>query len=90
MKKSFIIATLLFTSFNAMAEKIIIGVDGMVCSFCAQGITKKFKAEKAVSSVDVKLEDHKVTLETKSALSDDQIKSIIKDAGYSISSIVRE
>ena len=89
MKKTFLIATLVLGSFPVLAEKITVGVNGMVCAFCAQGITKKFKAEKTITSVDVKLEEHRVTLETNAPMSDEQIKKIIVDAGYEVSKIER-
>jgi mercuric ion binding protein len=88
--KNWILGIGMTLSLNAFAEKIVVGVDGMVCSFCAQGITKKFKSEKAIRSVDVKLEDKRVTLETTGELSDEHITKLITEAGYKVSSIKRE
>jgi periplasmic mercuric ion binding protein len=79
----------LAASGSLMAESIHIEVKGMVCSFCAQGITKKFKAEKAIDSVHVNLDEYFVHLETKSEISDERIRKIITDAGYTVSSIKR-
>jgi len=74
-----------------LAETIKVKVNGMVCPFCAQGITKKLKAEESIESqsIDVKLEDHLVTLKTKSDLSDEKLSKLIKDSGYEVQSIER-
>ena len=76
---------------RAQAGDIKISVKGMVCGFCAQGITKKFKAEPAVAKVDVSLETKLVTLSLKDGLDepDDKIESILKEAGYNVEKITR-
>ena len=64
-------------------------VNGMVCSFCAQGIEKKMKALSETKAVYVELKNHLVVVEAKegSNISQDVIKKIIKDAGYEVKSI---
>ena len=66
-------------------------VGAVVCAFCAQGIEKKFKALPEISTVKVSLETKKVDLDTKEGkdLSDQQITSIITDAGYDVLKIER-
>jgi mercuric ion binding protein len=75
----------------AKGNEVTVSVKGMVCGFCAQGITKKFKSEASVESVDVSLEKKKVTLDLKEgqSLSDDAIQKILKDAGYNVEKIER-
>ena len=65
-------------------NEIKVGVKGMVCAFCAQGIEKKFKAKKEVSKVEVSLENKFVKLIFKDGqtLSKEKISEILKDAGY--------
>lgn len=72
-------------------EKVEVKVKGMVCSFCAQGIKKKFSTQDAVSKVEVNLDDKWVKLELgdNKVLSDEQIRTSIKDAGYEVVSIER-
>ena len=41
---------------TAHAETIKASVNGLVCSFCATGIEKTFKAQSAVQSIHVDLE----------------------------------
>lgn len=65
-------------------NEIQVGVKGMVCAFCAQGIEKRFKAQKEVESVEVSLADKRLKLKLKDGqtLSKEQITLILKDAGY--------
>jgi mercuric ion binding protein len=68
-------------------EELKVGVKGMVCAFCAQGIEKKFKAQPEVDKVQVSLENKFVKLNFKDGqrLANDKIKEILKDAGYEAS-----
>lgn len=84
MKKVFVIVSLLFGSISYAGETIEVGVNGMVCAFCAQGIEKNFKAQPEVSNIKVSLENKKIAITYKDGkkLSDDKITQILKDAGY--------
>ena len=75
----------------AAGKEIKVSVKGMVCAFCAQGITKKFKAEPAVEKVDVSLEKKLVTIDIKEGqeLSDKKIERVLTDSGYNIEKIDR-
>ncbi len=59
-------------------------VDGMVCSFCAQGIVAHFKKHPAVSKVHVDLSRKLVLLEEKkgASISDKDITEFIKKSGF--------
>lgn len=72
-------------------KEVIVNVKGMVCAFCAQGITKKFKAEPTVSNVDVSLEKKivKLTIKEGQELPDAKIESLLKDSGYTVEKIKR-
>ena len=74
-------------SFATPSYKVM--VNGMVCSFCAQGIEKKMRALNETKGVYVELKNHLVVVEAKegSNISQDVIKKIIKDAGYEVKSI---
>ena len=92
MKKSALLLMILFPLAAIAADKEIkVTVKGMVCGFCAQGITKKFKKESAVNSVDVNLDTKLVGLNLKdnAEISDSQIETILKDAGYTVEKIDR-
>lgn len=72
--------------------KAIVKVNGMVCAFCAQGLEKKFKEQKEVDQISVDLEVKRVVVGYKKdqSLSDDKVKSIIKEAGFDVVSITKE
>lgn len=93
MKKLFIAIVIIATlSGPAYAETIKASVNGLVCAFCATGIEKTFKAQTAVDTVNVDLENKLVTITTKpqQVLDDKTITDLITDAGYSVTGIKRE
>jgi mercuric ion binding protein len=76
-----------FESVNAppaAASEKVVTVKGMVCSFCAQGIQKKFKSMPEVEAVQVDLKAKTVRLRFKpgQSLDDARIAAILRDAGY--------
>lgn len=95
MVKKLILTGLIFLMLPLAAlaadKSIHITVNGMVCAFCAQGITKKFSSEPGVERVDVSLGKKSVDLTLKSGqdLSDDAIRRVLTDAGYAIEKIER-
>lgn len=84
-------ALMLFTG-TAQAETIKATVNGLVCSFCATGIEKTFKAQDAVDHVKVDLDSKLVTIGTKpdKTLDDATITKLIGNAGYTVTGITRE
>ena len=72
-------------------EDIRVFVQGMVCSFCVQGVEKQFKKQESIEKVEVDLEDSLVSIWLKEGkeLSDDTIDKLIKDSGYNVESIER-
>lgn len=89
--KKILISLLLAFSMTALAKDITVAVKGMVCGFCAQGITKKFKELPSVENVDVSLEKKTVIVKTKSDqdVPDKLIKEILTDSGYNVEEIKR-
>ncbi len=90
------IATLIigiFVSASAFAagKEVRATVNGMVCGFCAQGITKKFGSEASVNKVDVSLEKKVVTISLKEGkeLDNKQIEKLLKESGYNVEKIER-
>ena len=89
MKKIILITMLLTaTAFakveNTTPQEIKVGVKGMVCAFCVQGIEKSFMKLPEVSKVEVSLEKKYVILKFKDgqSLPKEKIAEILKDAGY--------
>ena len=82
---------------SAYTKTIKIGVEGMVCDFCAQSIEKVFLKQPGVERVDVNLEVGKVTVkmadvfqDDEDGISDERIKQLFLDAGYDVSKIERD
>lgn len=75
----------------AKTKEINIGVKGMVCGFCAQGIEKKFKSQSAVDQIKVSLGEKQVKLTTKDGqdISDETIKKLLAESGYNVEKIQR-
>lgn len=75
----------------AFAKTIGVHVNGMVCSFCGQGITKKFASRPEVKKVEVSLKDKivKLELEDKTDIPDEEIQKILKESGYQVEKIAR-
>lgn len=66
-------------------------VNGLVCDFCALSIRKVFLRTGAVEEADVNLKNRKVTVYLKEGenLTDEAVKNLLKDSGYSTVSISR-
>ena len=82
---------------SAYAKTIKIGVEGMVCDFCAQSIEKVFLKQAGVEKVDVNLDIGKVIVkmadvfqDDEDGISDEMIKQLFLDAGYDVSKIERD
>ncbi|AUN97280.1 copper chaperone [Bacteriovorax stolpii] len=86
--KTLLLATLLMSGSVFAGDKIDITVKGMVCSFCSQGITKKFK-EEGVKNVNVDLGKHLVSIELadNQKLDNARIEKLLTDAGYGVEKI---
>lgn len=93
MRKLIILSAFIISLATAAnAETIKASVNGLVCSFCATGIEKTFRAQSAVGDVKVDLDNKLVTIDTKQGqtLDDATITKLITDAGYSVTGIVRD
>ena len=77
-------ATALGQSFKTRAVKVY--VKGLVCAFCAQGLSKAFEARKGVLKVHVELDEGVVLLQLQeeTPLPADEVKGIVRDAGFDV------
>ena len=73
-------------------QKVTISIKGMVCSFCAQGLEKTFRAQAGVTDVKVSLEKKTVVIETTTdaRLDDDRLRILIEDSGFDFVKAERE
>lgn len=83
MKMSSILIGLLLTV-SAFAAKVEVDVNGMSCGMCVNAITKELKATEKADNISVSLEDKKARFtEVKDKkMTDAEIKTAIKKAGY--------
>ena len=75
---------LLFSLFLYEPQIVEVKIKGMVCSFCAQGLQKSIGRLKEVEKVEINLKKGyaKITVKEGKTLPMDEVKEIIKDAGY--------
>jgi len=82
-----------FSASFSMAEnyEYEVGVDGMVCAYCAYNVSKRFQAVPGVAahSVVVDLKGNRVNFQTSTPLAEPLIKSTLADSGFSVVSIDR-
>ena len=67
--------------------KTIVNIDGMCCEHCAKRVEEKLSTAKNVVSVDVKFKKKIAVIRSREEVSEDEIKQIITDAGYTFLSI---
>ena len=70
-------------------EVVIVTVNGMVCDFCARGITKSLKKDPNVKNFTIDLTNKKVTIIFKrdKKLDRQDLRNILNKSGYSIRKI---
>lgn len=73
------------------AATIEIGVKGLVCAFCAQGIEKKLRKLPATADVVVSLEQRLVAVALRDGqdIPDAELRKALTDAGYTVTTIQR-
>ena len=95
-----LIVAIMLTIFVAISvshsKTIKIGVEGMVCDFCAQSIEKVFLKQAGVEKVDVNLNIGRVIIKVadvfqddEDGISNDRIEKLFLDAGYGVTAIMR-
>ncbi|HKQ30519.1 MAG TPA: heavy-metal-associated domain-containing protein [Burkholderiales bacterium] len=85
------VSTFLFAGNVWAAATVKMRVDGLVCAFCGAAIEKKLRALPATVDVLVSLENKIVAVAFKEGqnVSDEQLKTVINDAGYEVKGIER-
>ena len=67
--------------------KKIVSIEGMCCEHCAGRVEKALSAVHNVVSCDVKLKKNIAVIRSREAVSDDEIKKVVEDAGYKVTAI---
>lgn len=71
-------------------EKITVKIDGMMCGHCEAHMNETFQTKAEIKSVTSDHEKKESVVITEAALSDDAIKAIVAEAGYTFLGIERE
>lgn len=73
----------------AQGARVEVTVNGMVCSFCAQGIERNLRRLALTQAVAVDLKQHRVTIDVKpgAVIDDQQIRKAIRDSGFDVREI---
>ena len=73
------------------AQTVTVGVNGMVCDFCARALEKVFSKREEVSSINVNLDDKTVVVNIVDGadISDEELSKLINDSGYDVRTITR-
>jgi len=89
--KTVVFVALAGVSSLASAKTIEMDVNGLVCAFCAQGISKTMKGFPATDGVLVSLEHRLVAVHLKDGqdIADAELQKAITDAGYKLVAVHR-
>jgi copper chaperone CopZ len=77
---------------NKTGTLIQIGVNGLVCDFCARALEKVFMKRSDIAGIDVNLDDSRVIISLKddADIDDETLRKLVTDAGYNVSGITRK
>ena len=70
--------------------KYTVKIDGMRCSHCAMKMENEFKKIKEVNKVKIDLEKKQAILILKEDISEDLVKTAVRDAGFDFVSLEKE
>lgn len=70
--------------------KKIVSIEGMCCEHCAKRVEDKLATAKNVISVDVKLKKKIAVIRSREEVSDEEIKTLVTDAGYTVTAIANK
>lgn len=75
----------------ARSGMVTVKVNGMVCDFCVQALTRTFKKEGAVDGFHVDLTSKEIHMTFKSgqSLNDARIRALVTKAGFNVVGIAR-
>ena len=68
--------------------KKIVNIEGMCCEHCAKRVENVLSAVSGVVSADVKFKKKIAIIRSRVEVSDEEIKKVVTDAGYTVASIV--
>ncbi|MDT8320047.1 MAG: heavy-metal-associated domain-containing protein [Xanthomonadales bacterium] len=81
-------ALMLSVAALAADNQYVLGVDGLACPFCAYGIEKRLHKVDGVADIQVDVADSvvRVTLREGKALTEEQARQAVEEAGFTLRS----
>lgn len=73
--------------FGGKKIKKTISIEGMSCNHCVAHVKEALEGLEGVTTVKVDLDKKCASIESKSEVKDEAIKSVIEDAGYDVTKI---
>lgn len=73
--------------FGGNKMKKTISIEGMSCNHCVAHVKEALEGLEGVTSVKVNLDKKCASIESKSEVKDEGIKSVIEEAGYDVTKI---
>ena len=67
-----------------MSETAIYTVAGMTCGHCVAAVTEELTKLPGVTSVDVQLDDGRVSVESDQPLDPEAVRAAVDEAGYEL------
>ncbi|MFI5359595.1 MAG: heavy-metal-associated domain-containing protein [Halanaerobiales bacterium] len=64
--------------------KKIIEIDGMSCAHCAARVKKGLEKIEGVEAVEVSVEEKKAVVSLNTAVTEEELKAAIEEAGYKV------
>ena len=93
-KSILFISLILVWSYSGFAaeNQYELRIDGLACPFCAYGIEKAFIRTDGVDSVEIDLKNGLVIVNTRKdkSFTEEQLKTIVKDTGFTMKSMIQK
>lgn len=64
--------------------KKILEIDGMTCAHCAARVKKELEKIEGVEAVEVSVEEKKAVVSLNTAVTEEELKAAIEEAGYKV------
>ncbi|MCD8309397.1 MAG: cation transporter [Clostridia bacterium] len=68
--------------------KTVITIEGMCCDKCAKRAENALSAVKGVVNCDVKFKKNTAVIRSREPVSEEEIKKVISDAGFTVTEII--
>lgn len=73
------------------SSRAVVKVNGLICDFCVQALTRTFRKQASVKdfAVDLNAKEIRIGFKPGQSLDDARIRKLVTDAGYNVVGIAR-